>query len=243
MTIVCISQARMTSTRLPGKVLMEVCGKSLLDYHVERLSRSNLIDKLVVATTSNDTDDPIVSYCEKKNIPSFRGSETDVLERFYHCAKLYKADVVVRVTSDCPLIDPVLVDAVIEQYLERSDRVDYVALDDDKFPRGLDVEVFSFAALQAAYEKGQEPYHREHVTPYIYLNQNQFTCEKYTTIEDHSSHRWCVDEPADFELISNILEAFEGRNDFTWQECLTVINKHPQWQEINQQVHQKTLDE
>jgi len=233
----------MTSSRLPGKVMMEVCGKSLLDYHVQRLSRCHRIDKLVIATTSNETDEPISQFCEEKNIASFRGSEKDVLERYFLCAQQYNADIIVRVTSDCPLIDPEIVDNIIERYLDKMDLVDYVTQDSNTIPPGQDVEVFSFKALERAYHESQMPFQREHVTPYIYLNADKFTCEKYASDIDFSQNRWCVDELADFKLIKNILEAFSGRDNFTWRDCLSLLEKNPDWTRINQKVSQKTLDE
>lgn len=242
-SVVCISQARMTSTRLPGKILKEVCGRTLLDYHVSRLLKCRLIDRLVIATTVNGTDDPVVEFCAKKTIDCFRGSENDVLARYHQALKDHPAEVVVRVTSDCPLIDPGLVDQVIQYYLEHKDHFDYVTTDDQNFPRGLDVEVFSFKALDNAFRFGHEAHHREHVTPYIYRQGSEFRYGTYPSEETSGHHRWCVDEPADFELISNILNAFKGRDDFTWKDCLALFDDNPQWLNINRTVRQKSLKE
>jgi len=241
MSILCISQARMTSTRLPGKVLKSVMGRILLDYHVSRLKQSKHIDHLIIATTTNDTDDPIAAFCEEQGVECFRGCEDDVLSRYIGAAKAHNPDIVIRVTSDCPLIDPNIIDQVIEYY-QNSDS-DYVNLDGEAYPRGLDVEVFSYDALKQADEQGKETYHREHVTPYIYLNPDQFKCGTYSQGGQGSDYRWCVDEPADFELIKKMLTALNGRDGFSWTECVDLMAQNPDWTKINSNVHQKSLDE
>ncbi|MCF8473603.1 MAG: glycosyltransferase family protein [Emcibacter sp.] len=241
--IICVTQARMTSSRLPGKILKEVCGRSLLDYHISRLSHSRLIDKLIVATTINETDNAIEQFCNHRNIACVRGSEDDVLSRYHKALKAYPADIVVRVTSDCPLIDPVLLDNIIQYFLDHRDRYDYITVNDNNFPRGLGAEVFSSNALKTANTLGTEPYQREHVTPYIYRKNSEFRCGIYPSEESSGHHRWCVDEPADFDLISKMITAFDGRDDFTWKECLALFEHNPEWFNINNQVKQKTLME
>lgn len=233
----------MTSTRLPGKILKTVCGRTLLDYHVSRLLRSQTIDRLIIATTLNSTDDPVEEYCLAKHIACVRGSEDDVLSRFYQAAKEYPADVIVRVTSDCPLIDPDLVDQVIRYFLDHRAQYDFVNQAAGNFPRGLDMEVFSSEALKAAHIKGHKAYEREHVTPYIYRKGSEFRCGTFPSEEKSGHHRWCVDEPADFELVSRILNSFEGRDDFSWKDCLALFDKNPDWMNINKMVRQKTLTE
>lgn len=242
-TVICISQARMTSSRLPGKILKEVCGRSLLDYHVSRLLKSRHINRIIMATTVNSTDDPIEEYCDAKEINCIRGSEDDVLSRYFQALESCQADIVVRVTSDCPLIDPILVDQVIKYYKDHRNEYDYINLGSGHFPRGLDVEVFSATALKTAYKLGLEPYEREHVTPYIYRPDSEFKCGVFPSQETSGDHRWCVDEPRDFELISNILTAFEGRDDFSWKDCLALFESHPDWFAINRTVKQKILGE
>ena len=241
--ILCISQARMTSTRLPGKILKTVCGRSLLDYHVSRLQQSELIDQLVVATTVNLTDDPVKYYCMSKKIACVRGSENDVLSRYAQALQEYPTDVIVRVTSDCPLIDPVLLDQVIRYYLDHRDRYDYVTLGEKDYPRGLDVEVFSRNALETAHAEAKAPHEREHVTPYIYGEGSPFRCATFPSQETSGHHRWCVDEPADFDLITKILTSFAGRDDFSWQECLALVAENPDWFALNSDVKQKALPE
>lgn len=229
----------MTSTRLPGKILATVCGRTLLDYHVSRLLQSRAIDKLVIATTVNKTDDPVEEYCQTKGIACVRGSENDVLARYYQAAQKYPTDIIVRVTSDCPLIDPILVDQVIKYFITQKNDYDYISLGSENFPRGLDVEVFYASALKTAHRLAVEPHEREHVTPYIYRPNSEFNCGVFPSGETCGDHRWCVDEPADLELISNILSAFDGRDDFTWQDCLALFDSHPEWYNINWAVKQK----
>lgn len=241
--ILCISQARMTSTRLPGKVLKTVCGRTLLDYHVSRIGQSQIIDRLVLATTVNNTDDPLEEFCRIRDISCVRGSEDDVLSRYFKAVEAFPADIIVRVTSDCPLIDPVLLDQVVRFFTRHRDQFDYISLGEGHFPRGLDVEVFSCAALEKAHHLAQESHQREHVTPYIYRPGSEFRCGTLPSTEKSGHHRWCVDEPADFELVSNILTAFGGRDDFSWQDCLALFDKNPQWVKINRKVRQKTLAE
>lgn len=233
----------MTSTRLPGKVLKTVCGRTLLDYHASRLLRSQTIGQLVIATTVNPADDRIEQYCRRKDIACVRGSDADVLGRYYLAAKKYPADVIVRVTSDCPLIDPVLVDQVVGYFLNHRDQFDYVNMGAGDYPRGLDVEVFSFAALEKSQIQGQEYHQREHVTPYICRSGSEFRCGTFPSQEKSGHHRWCVDVPEDFDLVANILTAFEGRDDFSWQECLTLVDKNPDWFALNSSVRQKMFTE
>ncbi|PCI43586.1 MAG: acylneuraminate cytidylyltransferase [Alphaproteobacteria bacterium] len=240
-SILCISQARMTSTRLPGKILKTVYGRSLLDYHTARLLTCDNIDRFVIATTVGKSDDPVAEFCREKNISCVRGSEDDVLARYYQAVQKYPADIIVRVTSDCPLIDPDLVDLVIGYFLDHRDRYDYITLGSGDFPRGLDVEVFSFEALEKAHCHGHESHQREHVTPYIYRPGGEFRCGTYPSPEKSGHHRWCVDTPEDFELVANILTAFEGRHDFSWKDCLFLFDKNPQWRHINSMVRQKNL--
>ncbi|VAV86490.1 Spore coat polysaccharide biosynthesis protein spsF [hydrothermal vent metagenome] len=233
----------MTSTRLPGKILKSVCGRSLLDYHVSRLQQSRLIDRLVVATTINLTDDPVEYYCISKKIACVRGSEDDVLSRYALAVQEYSADVIVRVTSDCPLIDPVLLDQVIRYFLDHQDQYDYVTLGEKDYPRGLDVEVFSRNALETAHAEAKASHEREHVTPYIYGEGSPFRCAIFHSRETSGHHRWCVDEPADFDLIAKILTSFAGGDDFSWQECLARVEENPDWFALNSDVEQKTLPE
>lgn len=245
MNVVAIIQARMTSTRLPGKVLLKVRGKSLLEYELERIRRSKLIHQTVIATTTNSTDDPIVELAFSLGIPYYRGSEEDVLSRYYEAAKAYQAEVVVRLTSDCPLIDPVIIDQTLQTYLDHANQFDYISNTLTRsFPRGMDTEVFSFQSLEIAYFEATQAYEREHVTPYLYLHPDRFRLGKVVHNGDLSKHRWTVDTPEDFELIRRIIQKLYPENpNFTMQDILHLLDDNPEWIEINRHIEQKKLGE
>lgn len=241
MKVVIISQARMTSTRLPGKVLKKVLGKPLLEYQIERLRRVKLADEIVIATTVNDTDQPVVDLCQKLDVHCYRGSEDDVLSRYYEAAREYEADVVVRVTSDCPLIDPAVVDKAINHYMENDDEYDYVSNTLQRtYPRGMDTEVFSFKALQEANHLGVLKPEREHVTLYLYNNPRQFRLGNVEYGRDCSEHRWTVDTPEDFALIKNIIEGiYPDNTNFTLEDVLAHMVSFPDLKNLNKQIKQK----
>ncbi|MDB9312961.1 glycosyltransferase family protein [Spirulina sp. CS-785/01] len=241
MKTVIIDQARMTSTRLPGKVLKTVLGKPLLEYQIERLQRVELADALVIATTTNTTDDPIVELCDRLGVKYYRGSEADVLARYYEAAQKYQADVVVRVTSDCPLIDPKIVDRVIQFYLDQRPQCDYASNCLKRtYPRGMDTEVFSFDNLSQAYLEATANPDREHVTPFFLQNPERFCLMPVIAQENYSYHRWTVDTKEDFKLIKKILEAiYEQKQHFTMNDCIELLNNNPSWQAINAHIEQK----
>lgn len=245
MRIVAIVQARMTSTRLPGKVLLEVEGKPLLTYLVERLRRANTINEICIATTVNETDDVLAEFCQEQGIRCYRGSEHDVLSRYYHAAVEAKADVVVRITSDCPLIDPAVVDKAVKYYLDNGGMYDYVSNSLERtYPRGMDTEVFSFRALEEAYNHADKAYEREHVTPYLYQNPERFRLSNVAYGEYQAKYRWTVDTPEDFELVKLILESLYVTNPtFTLEDTLQLLHRHPHWSEINATIEQKKLTE
>lgn len=238
-----VIQARMTSTRLPGKVLMPVMGKPLLEYEIERLQRVRRADDIIIATTTNDTDQPIVDLAEKLGIKVFRGSEEDVLSRYFGAAKVNDLDVVVRITSDCPLIDPAVVDNVIGVYLENVEECDYVSNCLNRtFPRGMDTEVFSFCLLEKVYCEAIEQAYREHVTPYIYEDSQRFRLLNVAFQRDESHQRWTVDTLEDFNLIERILETLYPINHFfELEDTLALMSAHPNWFEINSHIEQKKL--
>jgi spore coat polysaccharide biosynthesis protein SpsF len=204
-----ISQARTGSTRLPGKVLMEVNNTPLLKIHLDRLSKSKNVDKIILATTMNEEDDVIENIGKEWGYEVYRGSENDVLDRFYQAVKNIKPNWVVRVTSDCPLIDPLLLDKVIE--ITKAENKDYGSnVIDETFPDGQDVEVFKFSALEKAWNEAYKLSEREHVTPFIRNNSdlksgNLFSAISYKNNIDYSSIRMTVDEQNDFELINKII--------------------------------------
>ena len=236
-----ITQARMTSTRLPGKVLMEVLQKPLLGYQIERLRSIKSIDEMIVATTTNSQDDIIVELCEKWGVNYFRGSENDVLERYYLAAQQFNLDTVIRVTSDCPLIDPKTTDKILRRYLYESDQCDYFSNTVDRtFPRGLDTEIFSFERLKEAFINAKKNQEREHVTLYFYSNPEKFKIKQFRHHEDLSHLRWTVDTREDFALIKIIIEALYPKNPlFDLAECLQFVKKNPDLASINAHVQQK----
>jgi len=241
MKTVIITQARMTSTRLPGKVMKKVLGKPLLEYHIERLKRVRTADEIIVATTNNDIDDVIVTLARKLNVCYYRGSEEDVLLRYYEAAKEAKADVVVRVTSDCPLIDPEIVDMSIRFYLDNVERYDYVSNTIKRtYPRGMDTEVFDVCVLNDVHERVKSPVDREHVTRYIYTHPEQYRLGYILHEEDLSNHRWTVDTDEDFRLIRKIIEElYPEKPCFSMKDCLALLQKYPEWVQINSNVRQK----
>ncbi len=247
MRVVLVNQARMTSTRLPGKVLLPVLDKPLLAYQLERLRRARRVDEIVVATTLNATDDPIVELCGQLGVSIYRGSELDVLDRYYQAAKAHSADVVVRVTSDCPVIDPALVDQVIAAYAEGG--YDYIANTRERtFPRGMDCEVFSMAALTEAWNEGRLPYEREHVTPFLYQHPERYRIGNVASGREGGNslglHRWTVDTPEDFDLIQRIITTlYPVKPAFTMNDILAEFERHPDWMQINQHIRQKELGE
>lgn len=243
MKTVIINQARMTSTRLPAKVMKEVLGKPILEYQIERLKRAKEANELVIATTTNDTDLPIVELCERLGVAYYRGSEEDVLSRYYEAATIFGADIIVRVTSDCPFIDPGVMDEVMGLYINNQDKYDYVSNTLERtYPRGLDTEVFSMAALEKAYREAREQLEREHVTLYMYRRSEQFRLANSSSAVDYCHHRWTIDTPEDFELIKLILqEIYPINNRFTWLDVLNLLNEHPEWVEINAEVKQKEI--
>lgn len=243
--IVIIVQARMGSTRLPGKILKEVMGKPLLEYLLARLKRVKKANDICVATTTKPQEQPILDVCFKMNVKIFRGSEEDVLGRYFLAAKELRADAVVRVTSDCPLIDPVEIDRFIQYYMENTGRYDYVAdCPDRSYPWGMGTEVCSFKALQRAHEYAKSKIEREHVTPYIYLHPEIFHLGYCPYKENQRDYRLTIDTPEDFKLISKIIENLYPFNpDFSIRDILNLLQKNPKWQEINRHIKQKTLGE
>ena len=233
----------MTSTRLPGKILKTVLGKSLLEYQLERLKRSAFADEIVIATTDNGSEKPIVDLCEQLAIPCFRGSEEDVLARYYGAAESFGAEVVVRVTSDCPIIDPKVIDRVIRFYLEHRGEYDYVSnVLVRSYPRGMDTEVFPFSVLGEAFHEATDQAAREHVTPFIYRHPERFRLGHVTCQEDQSRHRWTVDTQEDFELVRRIIEnLYPGHPEFGLEEVTELLAAHPDWVLINAFVEQKEV--
>ena len=231
---VMIVQARMTSTRLPGKILKTALGKTMLEFLVERLRRVRNVNNLVIATTTNVTDEPIVELCRELGVDCFRGSELDVLARYHGAAVQSQADPIIRITSDCPVIDPALVEIVVDTYLKGS--FDYVCTDRGTHPVGMNTEVFSFAALDRAMKDSVVQYDREHVTPYIYKTRpDLFKIRKVMQSVDQSSHRWTLDTAEDFQLLSLIFENLYPKNkNFSIADMIDLMDQNPDWKKINE---------
>ena len=245
MNIVIIVQARMGSTRLPGKVAKRVLGKTLLEYLLERLKRVKKSNDLCVATTTDSRNQPILDICSAMFVKTFRGSEEDVLERYFLAAQKFRADAIVRVTADCPLIDPAEIDRLIEHYIENLNRYDYVAdCKERSYPLGMSAEIFSFEALKQAHENARSIPEREHVTPYLYLHPELFHLENITYKENQRDHRWTVDTLEDLQLVSRIIESlYPVKPNFSIRDILNLVQENPEWKEINSHVKQKTLGE
>jgi len=240
MNIVAIIQARMGSSRLPGKVLKDLGGETVLGRVVRRLRRSRQISNIVVATTTEPRDELIVAECDRLQASYFRGAEQDVLDRYYQAARANAAEAVVRVTSDCPLIDPELVDETAEVF--RDEHADYASnVIPRTYPRGLDTEVFTFDALDRAWREAREPHQREHVTPYLYEHPQMFKLTSLSGAADYSRYRWTLDTREDLELLRAIYSRFDGRDDFSWQEALRLMEREPELAELNSQILQKSV--
>lgn len=239
MKTVLIVQARMTSTRLPGKVLLPLAGAPMLTRLVERLHGVKRADAIVIATTTNASDDPIAALCTQLGVLCHRGSEHDVLARYADAARLHDADAVVRITSDCPLIAPTLIDQVIAVYEEGDS--DYVSnMLPPTWPYGMAVEVFSAAALQEAHAEAIQAAEREHVTPFIYWRPERFRLRNLESLINLSHYRWTVDTPEDYELVRLLFEALiPAHPEFTQADILNLLEVHPDWLAINQHIEQK----
>ncbi|MBI5678091.1 MAG: glycosyltransferase family protein [Planctomycetes bacterium] len=231
--VLAILQARVSSTRLPGKVLKPILGQPMILRQIERIKRAKKIDHLLVATSIDQTDDKLAGLCAENGIPCFRGNLEDVLDRFYEAAKPYNPDHVVRLTGDCPLADPQLVDQVIRFHLDGG--FDYTSNTiEPTYPDGLDIEVLRFSCLDYAWREALLPSQREHVTPFIYQQHGRFKIGCYKNEIDLSRLRWTVDEPLDFELITKIYEAIYPINSgFTTQDILVFLDKHPELKTLN----------
>jgi spore coat polysaccharide biosynthesis protein SpsF len=242
MKVVVIIQARMGSTRLPGKVLRELGGQTALAWVIGRVQRFRRIDQVLVATTTLSADDAIVAEAERCGAAVFRGDEDDVLDRYYHAARHAQAEAIVRITSDCPLIDPEVSDHTILQFLDRGP--DYASnVLERTYPRGLDTEVMTFGALERAWNSATETYQRAHVTPYLYQNPDKFCLLSVKGEADYSSYRWTLDTPADLAFLQEVYRRLGEAIDFTWHDVLALLEREPSLAEKNRNVLQKALHE
>ncbi|MFD2168138.1 cytidylyltransferase domain-containing protein [Thalassotalea euphylliae] len=238
-----IIQARMTSTRLPGKVLLPLRGTTVLGTMIERLSAYK--ESIVIATTNDGSEAPIVEFCQTNDIKVFRGDTDNVLSRYYLAAKEFGAkagDIIVRLTSDCPLIDPNITSQVIELY--KQGQCDIAAASSNSgFPRGLDTEVFGFDLLETAYLNATLDYEKEHVTPYIYLTHK----DKYRVAEvkapiDASQYRITLDEQADYEVITKLYKLLNDDVSFNYDTLLEVLESNPEVSGLNRHIEQKKVN-
>lgn len=240
MKTVAIIQARMGSTRLPGKVLRPIGERDVLGWCVDRICRAQSLSDVVIATTDLSRDDVLVDWCQARGRPSFRGPEDDVLTRYARAAEAFGADVVVRVTSDCPLIDPNLVDEVIHH--RAMTNADYVSnnFPEHSYPIGLDVECFTREALDTACREDKRPDWREHVTPYI-RNSGWFDVRGVACDEPLGGLRWTVDTPEDLALASHLIGAAKEPLDAGWRDFLSIYRAHPEWATLNAHVAQRKV--
>lgn len=237
-----IVQARMGSTRLPGKVLSSIGGRSMLARTCRRASRAALVDETIVATSIHPHDGPIVEECRLLDLECFRGNEEDVLDRYYRAAEARLADVVVRVTSDCPLIDPEVIDRVVRA--ARGQWPHYTSnILQRTYPRGLDTEVVTFAALEQAWREAAEPYQRVHVMPYFYQNPERFRLGSVVGDADFSHYRWTVDSAEDLAMVRALYRRMDCDDGFSWRDVIGLLHREPRLAEINRHVRQKQVVE
>jgi spore coat polysaccharide biosynthesis protein SpsF len=230
-----------TSTRLPGKVMKIVCGKPLLEHFINRLKRVKSADQIVIATTINDIDNQIVDLCKKLDISYYRGSEEDVLGRYYEAAVEYGGDIIIRITSDCPVIDPEVVDSLINFYTNNIEKYDYVSNTLKRtYPQGMDSEIISFDILKEAHLNAYDPFDREHVTPFIRSRPSRYCLHNIEHSTNLSNYRLTVDTSEDLDLVKKIFkELFFTNHKFTMRDILSVMEANPDWIKINSHVKHK----
>jgi len=237
--VTAIIQARMGSARLPGKVLIDIGGQSVLRRVVERVRGAARVNRVVIAATDSPADESLISECRRIGVPYFRGSELDVLDRYFHAAQHFGCEAVLRITSDCPLIAPELIDELIAAFArEQPDFACNVA--PRTYPRGLDAEVFTTEALQRAWQLADAPHQREHVTPIFYERRDLFYMVAVRGDCDYSRYRWTLDTTDDLRLIRAIYQNFANR-EFGWRDVIALMEQHPELECINAHVVQKPI--
>ncbi len=226
-----IIQARMGSTRLPGKIMKKILNKPMIDYLIERASKSKMIDDIIVATSDTKENKELVDFLKAKSVKYFIGDENDVLSRYYYTAKKFNIDNIIRVTADCPLIDATIIDDTVKKYYK--DKVDYASnIFPRSFPKGLDTEIFSFNSIEKAFNEANSLYDREHVTPYI-RESGKFDISNISYEKDYSYLRLTVDWEEDFKLISKIFNQFKPNIFFNWLDVVDELFKNPELIQIN----------
>ncbi|WP_020470183.1 cytidylyltransferase domain-containing protein [Zavarzinella formosa] len=236
--IMAIMQARMGSSRLPGKIIAEIAGRPMLNVIIDRLGRSKLMDELVIASSERPANQVVEDLAAKAGVRCFRGSEDDVLDRFYQAARLGKPDIIVRLTADNPCMNGEWMDFLIEQAL--AGKWDYFAPSFQTHPHGVSAEIFPFACLETMWKEATHPEEREHVTPFLYRRPDRFRVCWHESAENNSDLRLTVDTEDDLRLAREIFDHF-GHDQFTWQEAAQAIRNHPEWRDLNRHVHQKIV--
>ena len=244
MKTVLIVQARMQSNRLPGKVLLPLLDKPMLEWVISRASKSSVIDSCTVATTTDSADDPIEKWGNEFGVRIFRGSQFDVLDRYYNAAKEADAETIIRVTADCPLIDPALIDELYHFY--KNEQADFASNRlpppwHRTYPIGLDTEIVSMDMLKKAWEYAEEKYEREHVMPWFYDTPGRCKVSILNNPVDYGMHRWTVDTPDDYKMMESLFEKLNDPMHDTWLDVLKVINNNPELELINASSHAKEM--
>jgi spore coat polysaccharide biosynthesis protein SpsF len=236
--IIAITQARMSSSRLPGKVLKPILGYPMAWHQLQRTKRAKYLDRCIMATSTDPTDDILANYFIQQKETVYRGSLNNVLTRYYECAKHYGASHIVRLTADCPMLDPLVIDKVIIHHLENNN--DYTST--HNYPRGIGAEVCTFAALQKAYFEANIRAQREHVTVFLYQNPTLFKLGGLSYKEDLSSQRWTVDYKEDFDFTTQVYEALYPANpNFNMEDIISLLHKHPELTQLNAHCKQNTV--
>jgi spore coat polysaccharide biosynthesis protein SpsF len=241
--VLAIVQARTKSTRLPGKVLALIHGEPMLAWVVDRARLARMLDEVVVATTTDESDDEIVHLCTTRDIRFYRGDPEDVLDRYWNTAETFNADIIVRLTADCPLLDPDLIDETVRILMEAETPVDFVATRlpwERTYPIGLDVEACTREVLGVAWHEANETYQREHVMPFIYENPERFQILLLNADKDYGDLRWTVDTKEDLDFVREIASRLPDRSSFRWRDILSLINEDPTLKTINAGVKHKT---
>lgn len=244
--VVAIIQARFASSRLPGKVLLDVGGRPMLQHVVERARRIPSVGRVLVATTTQTVDDAVARFCSQADIEVFRGHATDVLDRYYWAAKEAEAGVIVRLTGDCPLLDPGVSEQTIQLLLQGMPELDFTAnrLPDHRtYPIGLDTEVCTRQALELAWSRADQPHQREHVMPYIYEHPKEFKIKLLDSEVDRSHMRWTVDTAEDLDFVREVFASFSPSPDFGWEAVLELLERKPELSQINASVRHRDLQE
>jgi len=231
-----IIQARMSSTRLPGKMLTSIMGKPLIQYVIDRIFKSKRIDNFILATTNNPQDRVLIQFAKKNSLDFFTGDENDVLDRFYQAAKRFSIKIIVRITPDDPFKDPEIIDKAVEIFLNGQDRIDYVTnILPPTYPIGLDIEVFTFEALQKAWNEAKKPSEREHVTPYIWNHPEIFQIKNFGLEKNLSYLRWTLDDYRDLQFTQEIYQRlYPKKKIFLMNDILKLLNQHPSLVKINE---------